>query len=417
MGRASVDWPSVPRPTGFPAIVVALAAALGLLGACSAPVAPAAPAPTSATDPTASASPTPTGPSSVTVAFVEATGLELPGDRIAPAYQGAKLGFRVAELGGDLPARVGIEVLDTGGTVAGTLEVAAEIAGDARIVAAIAAPGLPWQMALGDGLEAAGVPWISLSSAGVGLGERGWTGWRRLVADQVLQGRAIGRVLHGLRRARTGLCVLEQEGLPAGRLLEAAVRTAHAPLLLRTVVEDSPGAVTATVGAVADAGCGAVLWGGEGALGASLRRRLVEAGLARVPFVGTERIRDGGYLEAAGEAAEGTIAVCPCADVSTSMRLAHQRFIQDYQAEFGLPPGPYAVEGWDAARLLVSVLRTGTPRRGEIREALRRTGAFEGLAAVYRFGPGGELLQPLRTVRTYRVEGGRWLEVLGERRR
>jgi branched-chain amino acid transport system substrate-binding protein len=352
----------------------------------------------------------------VTVAFIEATGLEPPTDRIAPAYQGAKLAFATAELLGELPAQVDVWVLDTGGTVAGTLEVAAEIAADRRVVAAIAAPGLPWQAALGEGLAAAGVPWVSLSSAGVGLGERGWSGWRRLVPDEVSEGEALGRLVRGLRGAREGLCALEQQGIPAGRLVVAATRTAGVPVLLETVVEDSPGSVAAAASGVAESGCGVVLWAGEGALGALLRRRLVEAGLGRIPFVGTQRIRDAGYAEAAGEAAEGTLAVCPCADVSASMRLAHQRFIQDYQAEFGLPPGPYAVEGWDAARMLIAAFRTGARERPEVRGFLAGLAAFEGLAGTYRFAPGGELRHPLGAVRTYRQEGGRWLERPGQRR-
>jgi branched-chain amino acid transport system substrate-binding protein len=398
-----------------------LAAALTMLGACSQPVGSGPGAPTSA----GSVAPTPTAerptpsepdPTPVTVAFVEATALEPPADRIAPAYQGAKLAFATAELRGELPAPVEIEVLDSGGTLAGTLEVAAGIVADPRTVAVIAAPGLPWQAVLGDALDAAGVPWVSLSTAGADLVRRGWSGWRALVPDQVAEGEALGRVLHGLHRARQGLCVLEQRGIPAGRLRDAAIRTAGVPVVLETLVEDSTGSVAAAASGVADRGCGAVLWTGEGALGAALRRRLVELGLGRTPFLGTERIRDAGYLEAAGAAAEGTLAVCPCADVSTSTRLVHQRFIQDYQAEFGLAPGSYAVEGWDAAELLISALRSGTSR-AQVREALDDTDRFEGLAVTYRFGRGGELLQPVSAIHTYRVEGGRWLELSEQRRR
>lgn len=391
----------------------ALASAVALLAACSAAV-PGERDPVSASPSTASPSPE---PEPVTVAFVEATALEPPGDRLAPAYQGARLAFASATLRGDLSAPVEVEVLDTGGTAAGTLEVAAGIVADPGIAAVIAAPGLPWQGVFGDALEAARVPWLSLSSAGVDLGARGWVGWRRLVPDQVSEGEALGRVLHGFPRARAGLCALSERSIPAGRMLAAAARTAGAPLRLEALVDDSPGSVDGAVAAVMEAGCGAVLWGGEGTLGASLRRRLIEVGLARIAFVGSERIRDAGYLEAAGKAAEGTIAVCPCADVSTSRRLAHQRFIQDFQAEFGLAPGAFAVEGWDAARLLISALRAGARTRSEIRDALAGVGAFEGLATGYRFGPGGDLVQPFAALRTYRVEGGRWLELPGERRR
>ncbi len=347
----------------------------------------------------------------MTVAYVEAADLEAPGDRIAPAFQGAKLAFRAATIAGDAPAEVELRPLDTGGDVPGTLEVAAEIARDPGIVAVIAAPGLPWQAALGEALDAAGVPWISLSGAGSDLAERGWGGWRRLVADQRAEGRALGRLLRGLRGGRRGLCVLEEAGLPGGRLLEAALGTAELPLRVRRAVDEAGlGGVPEVVRA---SGCGVVVWTGEGALGAAVRRRLVESGLRRVAFVGTGRIRDQGFLEAAGAAAEGALAVSACTDVLTSTALAAQRFIQDYQAEFGLPPGPCAVEGWDAARLLLLAFGEGASDRRSLLAALDGVGSFEGLARAYAFGEGGDLAQPLAAVGTYEVEGGRWLARAG----
>ncbi|GIV00764.1 MAG: hypothetical protein KatS3mg014_2379 [Actinomycetota bacterium] len=276
------------------------------------------------------------------------------------------------------------------------------------MVAAIAAPGLPWQAALGDALGAAGVPWVSLSGSGVDLGSRGWDSWRRLIPDQRAEGRALGRLVRGLRGADQGLCVLEEVGVPAGRLLDAAVRTAGLPVRLWSRLEEAD--VATAEQAVRASGCGVVVWAGEGALGAALRRRFAEAGLRRLPFVGTGRIRDPGFLEAAGGPAEGVLAVGACADVSTSTALPAQRFIQDYQAEFGLPPGPCAVEGWDAARLLIAAVREGATDRRSLASALAAMGSFDGLARTYRFTRGGELSQPVEAVRAYQVEGGRWLE-------
>src|SRR3989304_2294690 len=57
-------------------------------------------------------------------------------------------------------------------------------------------------------------------------------------------------------------------------------------------------------------------------------------------------------------------AACPCPDVSTSTDPAVIRFIQDYQAEFGSPPGPYAAEAWDAARALLAALTARAGRGG-----------------------------------------------------
>lgn len=391
-----------------------LALALGV-GACTAAAEPTPPSPPTATSaaspPSPSPSPSGTTRPRITIAYIEAAELEAPGDRIAPAFQGAKLADATAEIVGDLPVEVELRVVDTGGDVPGTLEAAAELARDPGVVAAIAAPGLPWQAALGDALSAAGVPWISLSGSGVDLGNRGWPGWRRLVPDQRAEGRALGRLVGGLRGVGRGLCALEESGVPAGRLLAAALRTAGRPVAFRGVVDEAE--LAAVVEEIRTAACGVVVWAGEGALGAALRRRLVEAGEERPAFVGTGRIRDPGFLEAAGGAAEGVLAVGACVDVLTSTALARQRFIQDYQAEFGLPPGPCAVEGWDAARLLLAAFRDGAMDRRSLVEFLAGVRSFEGLAGTYRFGRGGDLAQPLDVVRTYQVEGGRWLELPG----
>ena len=397
------------RPTAF-ALLIVVAAAV-----CTTSGDPVRPGPRS-TSPSALAtmtSPTPTitTPVTLTVAFVEALDGEDAADRVAPAFQGARLAFSNAEVVTGLPVDVEVVAYDTEGDPARTTEIAAEIASTPEIVAAIGAPGLTRQAVLGDALDAAGVPWISLSGAGSGLGDRGWTGWRRLVADQVVQGTVLARTVDALTASEQGVCLLGDGTAPARSLLGAAVGALDSRVVLRAAVPEAQPDVATAAGAVAEAGCGVVLWGGEGSLGAALRRQLVEDHLRRVVFVGSERIRDQGFLEAVGKAGEGTLAICPCVDVSTSTDLAAQRFIQDYQSEFGLPPGPYAVEAWDAARMLVAAFREGAVTRETVRTALEVSTAFDGLARIYRSDLGGDLAEPAATLRLSQVEGGRWLEL------
>lgn len=374
---------------------------------------PPGPRPTSASV-SASVSPspsTPAAPVSLTVAFLETLDdAETPG-RVTPAFQGARLAFSNAQVVAGLPIDVEVAAYDTQGDPARAAEMVAEIAASPEVVAAIGAPGLTDQAEIGDALAAAGVPWISLSGAGSGLGDRGWTGWRRLVADQVVQGTALAGVVDSLRPSRQGVCVLG-DGTPAARsLLGAAVRALRAEVLLRASVPEAQPDVAAAADAVAGIGCGVAVWGGGDAVGAALRRQLVQVGLRRMPFVGSDRIRDPGFLEAVGPAGEGVLAACPCVDVSTSTELAAQRFIQDYQSEFGLPPGPYAVEAWDAARMFVAAFRDGAVTRASVSAAVAATDSFDGLAGTYAFAPGGDLADPAASVRISRVEGGRWLEV------
>ncbi len=350
-------------------------------------------------------------PVSLTVAFIEALDGEETLGRVAPAFQGARLAFSNAEEVTGLPVDVQVVAYDTEGDPERAGEIAAEIVSTPEIVAAIGAPGLTDQAEIGDALDAAGVPWVSLSGAGPDIGDRDWTGWRRLVADQVVQGTVLAQAADSLKGSSDGACLLGDGTTQARSLLGAAARELRSQVVLRAAVPQAQPEVAAAAGNVAEAGCGVVLWGGGESLGAALRRQLVEEGLRRAPFVGSDRIRDRGFLETAGPAAEGVIATCPCVDLSNSTDLAAQRFIQDYQSEFGLPPGPYAVEAWDAARMLVAAFRDGAVERGPVRTAIEAMTTFDGLAGTYRFGFGGDLTDAAASVHISRVEGGRWLEI------
>ena len=109
------------------------------------------------------------------------------------------------------------------------------------------------------------------------------------------------------------------------------------------------------------ADCSAILWPGAGESGAALRRRVVGAGYGAAPFVASERLRDGEFESAVGGVGRGVLVVSGATDVATLLDLRSRRFVQDYQAQVGLPPGPYSVEGWDAAALLLEMLREGWP--------------------------------------------------------
>jgi ABC-type branched-subunit amino acid transport system substrate-binding protein len=100
---------------------------------------------------------------------------------------------------------------------------------------------------------------------------------------------------------------------------------------------------------------------------------------------------------------------CPCADLSTATDLASQRFIQDYQADFGVPPGAFAAEAWDAAGMFVRAFRAGGASADGVRAILWRTETYQGLANTYAFQPDGELTPSSARVRLYRDEGGRWI--------
>jgi branched-chain amino acid transport system substrate-binding protein len=345
------------------------------------------------------------------VAFLEDLSSDEAAARSAPAFQGAKLAFDTAALGHGLPVSVELIGMDTGGDAASAAAAAREIVSDPAFVGAIAAPSLTGreQSAAGNLLDRGGLPTLTLSPLGPHLSKRGWTAWRRTVADVTMEGRAIAAFVDSVPSRRRGACVLGDGSSGSTALLGAVAASTTSEVVLRwhTAATD-PGSLR-IARAVSRARCGVVVWGGSSTAGALVRRALHEAGERKIAFVGGDAVKDPTFLSVSGRAGLRTVAACPCADLSTATDLASQRFIQDYQADFGVPPGAFAAEAWDAAGMFVGALRAGAASRTEVLAFLWETQMYRGLAGTYVFQPNGELSRSSARVRLYRDEAGRWI--------
>jgi hypothetical protein len=160
---------------------------------------------------------------------------------------------------------------------------------------------------------------------------------------------------------------------------------------------------------IEDAGCPILAWTG-GTAGA-------EAVLSRLPenpalVVGSSRIGtdDGLALAAAGR---DVITACACASVNVSLAPEHMRFVHDLQAASGAPPGPYAVEAYDAGRFLLGLVSEAgsDDLRGVLAAALEDTVEIPGLVGSYRLEPDGSRAPDTLRVGAWRAMGSRWLPV------
>lgn len=386
---------------------VSIALALTMLfGACTSET-PTDP-PSRSVPPTTS-SPTPPSPAQVKVAFIEDLSSDEAAGRVLPALQAAGLAFANATLGGALPVAVDLVPLDTQGDPSQTADIIDEIATDPTYVAAVIAPYLSDQAGLAAALDEAGVPMLSLSSRQPALGTAGLTSWRRIVANRAEEAAALAAYVAALPASSGEPCFArgpDPDDARWAHLLARTLGTASGP---SAVVAD-PDAASSAATAIADTGCGVVVWAGSVAIAEALRTALTEGG-SDVVLVGGDELKDDAYPDIVGPAGDGTVAFCPCADLSLSTGLPAQRFIQDFQAEHGLPPGPYAAEAWDAAKMLVRALRSGAASREEVLAFLDASGPFQGLANRYEFAPGGELAPPSAVVHAYRDRGSRWIEL------
>lgn len=235
------------------------------------------------------------------------------------------------------------------------------------------------------------MPFLSLSDRGTMLGED--RAWLRFVAPLRDLATKLSRLAESRRPSRRGVCLAETDELdPLARYTRRSL--------------SSDVHVTSANGAddVTSARCGVVVWSGDG-LGAAA----VAVGLdADVRLIGGPSLRDHDFIEDAGASAEGALSVCSCADVSNSLDLAARRFIQTFQSENGTAPGPYALEAWDAARMIIGGIEAAEPSRGELASWFSGVTRFDGLAGSYSWTD-GELESPSTFIRTYEVVGGRWV--------
>ena len=344
-------------------------------------------------------------PTPVKVAFFQDGSVESPNTHGLPAFLGLKLALSQANEAAVLPVLPELVGFDTEGDPEVAAEVAREVADDPAYVAAVAAPYWPDTAAVGDVLAAAGVPTLSLSGDSVDPAGP----WFRLVAGERSVAASLSGYLRGLRGG--GRACTAGDGTPYARSTEALLEPRLRGQIVAAVTVDtvSGGAPDSAAAAIAESGCRTVLWTGFGAGAAELHAALTDAG-ADVQLVGSDAMKDAEYLDLAGPAADGTVIVCACVDLSSSTDGAAQRFIHDYQANYANPPGVFAAEGWDAGGLLVRAMGEGAATRDAMLDRLRSSSPFEGVAATYATNERGTLSSNSQ-VHLYRADAGRWVSL------
>ncbi len=332
---------------------------------------------------------TPAAVVSAKIAFLEDLSVEGSLTLVTPSYQALLLAIQTAELQtAVLPPNVRVQLVpfDTQGDQAVAADNAAKIVADPAFVAAVIGPFSAEPASVGAALSAAGVATISLSSLGPNRSVTGWKDWYRAVASQRPQVQAVAARLRAA--SPNGICLVS-DGSPfsvafAGQL---GVELGGDVSFRGQLPPGAPGDLV--VARIRETGCGAVAWAGFASEGAVLRVRMTQAGLGRIPMVGSEAVRTDSFLTNTGPAGKGTVMACPCIDLTTSSDLSAERFIHDYQSEFANPPGPYAAEGFDVGSLLLHAIAKESTRRG-VASALAAAPATDGLAGNYSFDGRGE---------------------------
>ncbi len=358
--------------------------------------------------------PSPTSePVPVKIAFLHDMSVLGSSQIVAPALLGLELAIKEAVDRGDLPVIPEVVSLDTEGDPAHAIELAQEVAADPAYVAAVIGPFWSESPAVGDALDAAGVPTLSLSSLDPTLASYGWSMWRRVVAGLPVEASALAAAIGGSPRSSTGVCLVGDGSIGAGALTDLLAKALGEGRVAASLELADETALGGVLDRIDRTGCGVVGWTGSGLGATLLRTGMTEAGLASVPVFGYAGMKTDTYLSTTAGAGDGTIVTCACVDLGSSTRPDARRFIHDFQSQYGTAPGVDAAEAWDVGGMLLRAFRAGAETRGSVSAAFAASDTYAGLANTYRFTDNGELAPGSSRIHLFRAEGVRWVP-LGE---
>jgi branched-chain amino acid transport system substrate-binding protein len=241
-----------------------------------------------------------------------------------------------------------------------------------------------------------GLPTISASATNPDLSENGWDTFHRLVGNDASQGPAASAYIRDVLASEAVFVVDDASAYGAG-LAEIVVGDLGDTVVGTDTIQTGQTDFSATITGVRDSGADAVFFGGYYAE-AGLLVQQMRAGGVDATFVVADGVKDPGFIEAAGDAAEGTIITCPCLPPEEE-----QDFYGAFEEAFGTPPATYAAEAYDAANVFLQGILEGNTDRESMLEWVNGYEG-EGITKPISFDESGEVSEI--SVWAYKVEGG-----------
>ena len=144
-----------------------------------------------------------------------------------------------------------------------------------------------------------------------------------------------------------------------------------------------------------------VLWGNASDTAAIVR----EIGRRKMPLriFGCDRLVSRTFLDQAGEAAEGVVAVATYDPTRDDARL--EAFVEAFKARFDHEPNAFAAHAYDGANILFDAVRKAGPNRVRIRDALAKYTHYDGVTGPIDFDT---TLNDIGPVYITSVQGGKF---------
>ena len=292
--------------------------------------------------------------------------------------------------------QVGLEEYDSAGDPNQATGLATQAIGDDTVIGIVGPAFSGESETAGPIFAEAGLPTITASATNPSLAENDWDTFQRILGNDASQGPAAATYISDVLSSQSVFVV--DDASAYGKGLADIVNEELADAVVGDdTIQTGQTDFSATVTAIRSSGADSVFFGGYYAEAGLLVQQMRGAGV-EATFVVADGVKDPGFVEAAGDAAEGTIITCPCLPPEES-----QAFFDAYEEAFGSAPATYSAEAYDAANVFLEGILDGNTDRESLLEWVND---YEGeqTTKTVKFDETGEVENI--SVWAYKVENG-----------
>ncbi len=272
-------------------------------------------------------------------------------------------------------------------------------------------------------LNAAGIPMISPANTAIDLTKKGaepkllaslYTkgerNYFRVVPNDAIQGPA--GAVYAKELGATKVYILHDQetyGLGIARAFQGKAKEIGLEEVGFEGIDAKAGSFASVMQKVVDSGADFVYFGGlTDTKGPQLVKDLreIEPDPEAIKFLGPDGILDSGFIEAGGEATEGTYGTVATTPIE-KLKGPGAEFVEAYQEAYGAKPEAYAIFGYDAMGVaLAAIDKAGSKDPKDVLAALKNLGEYSGALGTFSFDKDGDTT--LRQMNAYQVKNGEW---------
>lgn len=322
------------------------------------------------------------------------------------AANGFRLAIREANASGDYPYNVEYEVLDDASTPSTGVNAALKLINDPDVVAATGHWNSPVALATIPVFERANMPFIVWGAISPKITEQNVPQVTRVTPTLAQENQPLADwLVNDLGYSKIAIVSTTdnygQENVKA--FTEYATANGAEIVSSDSVPEDTTN-FKSILSNIQASDAELLYFGGVIAPAGILRKQMADLNMD-IPMAGISGIYDTEFIELAGDAADGTLVTVP--GVKENPRL--EALMAAYEeADFDDPPGSYAKYAYDAAGILLEVIREHDIDDSDALSQAIRDIRYEGALGVTTFDENGQTEVQVHG-ENYVVEGGEWV--------